>query len=84
MALGRVDAAIAAYGAAIAREAKVPHIKTQAGNELTYAIALCGVRAHYGRVIELLDRLEDGLRFPVNEFRSHAARTLDRCGRGCS
>jgi len=76
LALGRVDCALAAYEAALAREAAFPNLQTQAYLDLPYIVATRGVRDQYGRALELLRRHESRLMFPVDHFRWHAAHAL--------
>jgi tetratricopeptide (TPR) repeat protein len=76
LALGRVEEALAAYEAALAREAVFPNLQTQAYLDLPYIVATRRVRERYGRALELLGRHESRLMFPVDHFRWHAAHAL--------
>jgi tetratricopeptide (TPR) repeat protein len=76
LSLGRVDDALAAYEAALSREAVFPNLQTQAYIELPYIVATRGVREQYERVLELLCRHESRLMFPVDHFRWHTAHAL--------
>jgi tetratricopeptide (TPR) repeat protein len=76
LALGRVNEALEAYEAALAREAAFPNLQTQAYLDLPYIVATRGVRDRYGRALELLGRHESRLIFPVDHFRWHAAHAL--------
>jgi tetratricopeptide (TPR) repeat protein len=76
LALGRVDEALAAYEAALAREAVFPNLQTQAYLDLPYIVATRAVRDQYRRSLELLGRHESRLMFPVDHFRWHAAHAL--------
>jgi tetratricopeptide (TPR) repeat protein len=76
LALGRVDEALQAYEAALAREAAFPKVLTQAYLDLPYIVATRGVREQYGRALELLSQHESRLMFPVDHFRWHAALAL--------
>lgn len=76
LTLGRVDEALAAYEAALAREAVFPNLQTQAYLDLPYIVATRGVRDRYGRALELLCRHESRLIFPVDHFRWNAAHAL--------
>jgi hypothetical protein len=76
LALGRVDAAVDSYCAALAREAEFPNLQTQAYLDLPYLIATRGIREKYGYAMELLDKYPARLMFPVDHFRWHAARAL--------
>jgi tetratricopeptide (TPR) repeat protein len=76
LTLGRIDEALEAYEAALAREAVFPNLKTQAYLDLPYVIAARSIRAWYGRAIELLRLHESRLMFPVDHFRWHAAYAL--------
>lgn len=76
LALGRVGEALAAYEAALTREAVFPNLKTQAYLDLPYIVATRGIRDQYRRARELLDLHESRLMFPVDRFRWHAAQAL--------
>lgn len=76
LTLGRVDEALAAYEAALAREALFPNLQTQAYLDLPYIVATRAVRDQYGRALELLGQHEARLMFPVDHFRWHAAHAL--------
>ena len=82
LTLDRVDEALAAYEAALAREIVFPKLKTQAYLDLPYAVAIRGLRAQYGRALELLCRHESRLMFPVDQFRWHAAHALIAAAKG--
>jgi len=76
LSMDRVEDAIASYEAALAREAAFPKVQTQAYLDLPYLIATRAIRAHYDGALELLQRHEARLMFPVDRFRWHAARAL--------
>jgi tetratricopeptide (TPR) repeat protein len=76
LALGRVDEALAAYEAALAREAVFPTLQSQAYLDLPYIVATRAVRDQYMRALELLGQHESRLMFPVDHFRWHAAHAL--------
>lgn len=76
LALDRVEDGIAAYEAALAREAVFPNLLTQACLDLPYTVAAHGIREQYPRALELLHQHESRLMFPVDRFRWHAARAL--------
>jgi tetratricopeptide (TPR) repeat protein len=76
LALTRVNEALAAYEAALAREAVFPSLQTQAYLDLPYIVATRCIRDQYQRALELLDRHESRLMFPVDHFRWHAAYAL--------
>lgn len=76
LTLDRVDEALAAYEAALAREAVFPKLKTQAYLDLPYIVATRGLREQYGYALELLCRHESRLMFPADHFRWHAAHAL--------
>jgi tetratricopeptide (TPR) repeat protein len=76
LTLGRVDEALAAYEAALAREAVFPNLQTQAYLDFPYIVATCGVREQYRRALELLHRHESRLMFPVDHFRWHSAHAM--------
>jgi hypothetical protein len=71
-----VAEAVTAYEAALAREATVPNVLTQAYSELPYLIATHRIREQYARALELLHLHESRLTFPVDRFRWHAAFAL--------
>jgi tetratricopeptide (TPR) repeat protein len=73
LALGRVNDAMAAYEAALRREAVFPNLKTQAYLELPFLIATRGIREQYDRALHLLHAHEGRLMFAVDHFRWHAA-----------
>ncbi len=76
LALGRIEDAMAAYEAALARESVFPNLRTQAYLDLPYLIAIRGIGRHYNRAKELLNQHESRLMFPVDHFRWHAAHAL--------
>ncbi len=76
LTLSRVDEALAAYEAALAREAVFPKVQTQAYLDLPYVVATRGVREQYRRALDLLHLHESRLMFPVDHFRWHAAHAL--------
>jgi tetratricopeptide (TPR) repeat protein len=76
LTLGRIEEALAAYEAVLAREAVFPNLKTQAHLDLPYAVATRGVREQYRRALEVLSLNESRLKFPVDHFRWHAAHAL--------
>jgi tetratricopeptide (TPR) repeat protein len=76
LALGRVGNAVAAYEAALAREAAFPNLQTQAYLDLPYIVATRGIREQYPRALELLHLHEARLTFPIERFRWHAACAL--------
>lgn len=76
LALGRVDEAIEAYEAAIAREEKFPELATQAHLELPFTIAVRRVREQYDRALEALEKYSERMLFPVDFFKWHAAKAI--------
>ena len=76
LALGRVEEALAAYEAALARESAFANLQTQAYLDLPYVVATRGIRGRYKRALELLDLHESRLMFPVDDFRWLAAHAL--------
>ena len=76
LTLGRVEEALAAYEAALARESAFPNLKTQAYLDLPYVVATRGIRERYKRALELLHLHESRLTFPVERFCWHAAYAL--------
>lgn len=76
LALGRIDEAVEAYEAAIAREKKFPQLETQAHLELPFTIAVRQIRARYDRASEILDQYQARNLFPIDYFKWHAAKAL--------
>jgi len=76
LALGRVNEAMAAYEAALAREAAFPNLRTGAWLDLPFLIASRGIREFYDRALDLLHTHEGRLMFPVDHFRWQAAHAL--------
>src|SRR5262245_60157623 len=76
LALGRAGDAVAAYEAALAREAVFPSLQTQAYLALPFLIATQRIRDHFDRALTLLRNHKDRLTFPVDFFRWHAAQAL--------
>jgi tetratricopeptide (TPR) repeat protein len=74
--LGRLNEAIDSYNAALAREAEFPQLQTQAYVDLPYLIATNGIREKHDRAVQLLEKYEARLAFPVERFRWHAAYAL--------
>jgi hypothetical protein len=56
----------------LAREAEFPQLQTQAYVDLPYLIATNGIREKYDRAVQLLEKYEARLAFPVERFRWHA------------
>jgi tetratricopeptide (TPR) repeat protein len=54
LSLGDVEAAIASYESALAREAWFPNWRTQAYVDLPYLIATRRLRSHYDRALDIL------------------------------
>jgi hypothetical protein len=82
LALDRLDEALGAYEAALAREAVFPNLRTQAALELPFIIASHGIEEQYVRALELLSHSKQSLQFPVDHFRWHAASALIAAARG--
>ena len=76
LALGRVDDAVHAYESALAREAEFQNCYTDACFALPLLIATQRIRARYDQALEVLAIDRDGIAFPLNEFRRHAAIAL--------
>ena len=76
VALGHMDEAVAAYEAALAREAAFPNLLTQAYVELPYLVATRRIAAHYPRARQVLEAFAGRLTFPVDHFKWHAACAL--------
>jgi hypothetical protein len=76
LTLDRDGEAVAAYEAALAREAEYPRAHTQAHVDLPLHIAMRGLSEHYERALELLETHSEKLLFPIDEFKWHAAKAL--------
>ncbi len=74
--LGRLDDAVTAYEAALARESECPNWQTNAYLELPTLIVQHEMVRHYGRAAEVLTANFDKLAFPVSLFQWHAAYSL--------
>jgi tetratricopeptide (TPR) repeat protein len=81
-ALGRIEDAVRAYEAALAREAEFPHVLTQAYVALPALVALEGLQREFARARVVLDTHVARPTFPAEHFMWHAARALimTRCG----
>lgn len=84
LALDRLDDAIEAYEAALAREAAFPKLQTQAYLNLPYLVATRRIRERFGRALELLEKHKARLTFPVDRFRWHACHALISAAEGDS
>jgi tetratricopeptide (TPR) repeat protein len=76
LSLGQVEDALASYEAALTVEAKRPNYQTQASLDLPFVIACQGIVARYEQALDLLDRHQPRLSFPVEYFRWHTSRAL--------
>ena len=76
LSLGQVEDALASYEAALSVEAKKPNYQTQASLDLPFVIACQGIVARYEQALDLLDRHQPKLSFPVEYFRWHTSRAL--------
>ena len=76
LALGELDSAIAAYEMAVERERAFPSLRTGASLDLPYLIALNGISDRYEQAFSMLSGPTDGLMFPVDRFKHHAARAM--------
>jgi tetratricopeptide (TPR) repeat protein len=76
LAMGQVDDAIQAYEDALAREEEFPNLQTQANLDLPFLAASLGSERLYDRCIQLLDKSQSSLTFPVDHFRWHATNAL--------
>jgi tetratricopeptide (TPR) repeat protein len=75
-ALGDMESAIHAYEAAVEREFAFPNLRTQAGLDLPYLIAVNDVVGRFEQAMEMLSASKDRLMFPVDHFKHHATRAL--------
>jgi tetratricopeptide (TPR) repeat protein len=80
--LNQIESAVAAYEAALAREAAYPNVTTQARLELPFLIAAKALTQHYDRALELLESHKDELVFPLDRFRWNCAFALIRAEQG--
>ncbi|KAB7762182.1 tetratricopeptide repeat protein [Xanthomonas maliensis] len=76
LALGDLESAIAAYEMAVARERVFPNLRTGASLDLPYLIAMNGISDRYEHAFSMLSGPTDGLMFPVDRFKHHAARAM--------
>jgi tetratricopeptide (TPR) repeat protein len=76
LSLGQMEDALASYEAALGVEAKKPNYQTQASLDLPFVIACQGIVARYEQALDLLDRHQTRLSFPVEYFRWHTSRAL--------
>ena len=76
LALGDMESAIHSYEAAVERELAFPNLRTGASLDLPYLIAVNGIVGRFEQAMEMLSGSEDGLMFPVDRFKHHAARAL--------
>jgi hypothetical protein len=76
LSLGQVEDALTSYEAALSAEAKKPSYQTQASLDLPFIIACQGIVARYEQALDLLDRHQTRLSFPVEYFRWHTSRAL--------
>lgn len=76
LAMGQIENAIQAYEDALAREAEFPNLQTQAILDLPFLAASRGIAGLYARCLQLLDKSQSGLTFPVDHFRWHATNAL--------
>ena len=76
LSLGQVEDALASYEAALSVEARKPNYQTQASLDLPFVIACQGIVARYEQALDLLDRHQPKLSFPVEYFRWHTSRAL--------
>ena len=76
LSLGQVEDALTSYEAALSVEAKRPNYQTQASLDLPFVIACQGIVARYEQALDLLDRHQTRLSFPVEYFRWHTSRAL--------
>lgn len=79
---GRTDEAIAAYLAALEREAEFPNVLTDAYLDLPLLIAWHALGDQFSLARELLRANESRLLLPVDHFRWHAAHALLAKGEG--
>ena len=76
LSLGQMEDALTSYESALSVEAKRPNYQTQASLDLPFVIACQGIVARYEQALDLLDRHQSRLSFPVEYFRWHTARAL--------
>jgi tetratricopeptide (TPR) repeat protein len=87
LALGRIEEAIEAYEAALAREAVFPNVQTNTRLDLPLLIATRRIRQLYPRAVELATRTETDeslMAFPLARFQCHAAQALISADSGSS
>lgn len=79
LSLGNIDSAIASYEMAVERERVFPNVRTSASLDLPYLIAMNGLSDRYDQAFSMLSSPTDGLMFPVERFKYHAARAMILC-----
>lgn len=80
--LNRLDDAVQAYEAALARETGFPNFKTNAFVDLPFLIATRRLSKYYSRALELLELRETGMEFPITKFKRHASSSLIYANQG--
>lgn len=76
LSLGQIDSALLAYEAALDREMRFPHYRTQAYLELPFLIATKRLSSHYSRATTLLEKHRMQLTFALDRFRWNSAAAL--------
>jgi tetratricopeptide (TPR) repeat protein len=76
LSLNNVDAAIASYEAALAREETFPNLKTRTYLDLPYLIAVQRLTHRYERAMELLERRRSDVLFHVDHYLWNGTRAL--------
>lgn len=76
VAVGEIDAALAAYGEALERERQVPKYKTDAYLDFVLLVLNARKANLYTKALEILDEFGERPLFPVDRYRAHGARAL--------
>lgn len=76
IALGQIDAAIAALQTALAREVVFPNVATRACFQLPKLVVIELRRDLYPRAREILDDASSRIAFPVDKYEHYGARAL--------
>src|SRR5262249_53050708 len=76
LALGNVDAAIAAYESSLARQVEFPGLRTQSYLWLPLLIAARSLEARYPQALSVLEANKSQVMFPVDRFYWNGVRAI--------
>ncbi|MGY3265505.1 hypothetical protein [Lysobacter sp. HA35] len=80
LALGDMEAAFAAYEAALARERSFPGLLTNARTDYPYLVALLSAEQQYRSALEVICEFPELPQFPIGRFKQHAAAAMILAG----